>query len=66
MLWSGRARVQDLPQMAVVAGALVLPTLWGSKVYVGMSAAAFRRGVLWLLIFAGTLMLAAGLKSLLH
>ena len=63
MLWSGRVRAQNVPQMAIVAGSLVLPTLWGSKVYVGMSAAAFRRGVLWLLVFAGILMLAAGLKS---
>jgi len=66
IVWSGRAQVQNLPQMAVVAGSLVLPTLLGSKIYIGMSAAAFRKGVLWLLVFAGILMLAAGLKSFLN
>jgi uncharacterized membrane protein YfcA len=62
-VWSGRARAQHLPQMAVVAGALVLPALWGSKIYIGMSAPAFRKGVLWVLVFAGIVMLAAGLKA---
>jgi uncharacterized membrane protein YfcA len=65
ILWSGRADAQNLPQMAVVAGSLVLPTLWGSKIYIGMSASAFRKGVLWLLVFAGLGMLAAGLKNFL-
>ena len=36
-----------------------LPAIWGSKIYVGMSAAAFRQTVLWLLVFAGAVMLAA-------
>jgi uncharacterized protein len=61
---SGRVRTHNLPQMAVVAGSLVLPALWGSKIYIGMSASDFRKGVLWILIFAGIVMLAAGLKSL--
>ena len=64
IVWSGRARAQNLPQMAIVAGSLVVPTLWGSKIYIGMSASAFRKGVLWILVFAGILMLAAGLKGL--
>jgi uncharacterized membrane protein YfcA len=63
IVWSGRARARNLPQMAIVAGALLLPTLWGSKIYIGMSASAFRKGVLWILVFAGILMLAAGLKG---
>jgi uncharacterized membrane protein YfcA len=64
IVWSGRARARNLPQMAIVAGSLLLPTLWGSKIYVGMSASAFRKGVLWILVFAGLLMLAAGIKGL--
>jgi hypothetical protein len=64
IVWSGRARAQNLPQMAIVAGSLLLPTLWGSKIYIGLSASAFRKGVLWVLVFAGILMLGAGLKSL--
>ena len=61
---SGRTHVQNLPQMAVVAGALLLPALLGSKIYFGMSAPAFRKGVLWMLVFAGLGMLAAGLRSI--
>ena len=52
------------PQMAVVAGTLVLPAIWGSKIYVGMSATAFRQTVLWLLVFAGAMMLAAALRAM--
>jgi hypothetical protein len=63
-VWSGRMRAQNLPQMAVVAGALVLPTLWGAKIYVGLTGAAFRKGVLWILIFAGVLMLTAALRGI--
>jgi hypothetical protein len=51
--------------MAVVAGALILPAIWGSKIYVGMSAAAFRKTVLWLLVLAGVTMLIAAMRSML-
>jgi uncharacterized membrane protein YfcA len=61
---SGRMHVQNLPQMAVVAAALLLPSLLGSKIYIGMSGPAFRKGVLWMLVFAGLGMLAAGLRSI--
>src|SRR6187402_3024759 len=53
-VWSGRLKPNVMwPQMAVVAGSLILPAIWGSKIYVGMSAAAFRKTVLWLLVLAG-------------
>jgi uncharacterized protein len=64
LVWSGRVRSEMLPQMALVAGALVLPSIYGSKIYIGMSPAAFRKGVLWLLILAGAAMLAAAVKSM--
>jgi uncharacterized membrane protein YfcA len=64
-VWSGRVRAQNLPQMAVVAGSLVVPAVWGSKIYLGMSPESFRKGVLWVLVFAGLVMLAAGIKSVL-
>jgi uncharacterized membrane protein YfcA len=64
LVWSGRAHKGLLPQMALVAGALVVPSVWGSKIYIGMSPAAFRKGVLWLLILAGVTMLAAALRSM--
>jgi uncharacterized membrane protein YfcA len=62
-IWSGRVHTKNLPAMGVVAGAMVLPALWGSKIYIGMSASAFRKGVLWVLVFAGLVMLAAALKT---
>ncbi len=64
-IWSGRVRADHLPQRGVVAGALSLPAIWGSKIYVGMSAQAFRQTVLWLLVFAGVVMLAASARALL-
>ena len=64
LVWSGRARAEHLPQMGVVAASLVVPSLYGSKIYTGLSPAAFRNGVLWLLVFAGVTMLAAALKNL--
>jgi len=63
-VWSGRIKSTMWPQMAVVAGSLLLPAIWGSKIYVGMSAAAFRKTVLWLLVLAGAVMLAAALRSM--
>ncbi len=65
-VWAGRVRAQNLPQMAVVAGSLVVPAVWGSKIYIGMSAPVFRKGVLWVLVFAGIVMLTAALKSFWH
>jgi uncharacterized protein len=63
-VYYGRLNRGHAPQMAVVAGALVLPAIWGSKIYVGMSAAAFRKTVLWLLVGAGVTMLIAAMRSM--
>jgi uncharacterized membrane protein YfcA len=65
LVWSGRVRASTWPQMAIVAGALVVPSIYGSQIYIGMSPAAFRQGVLWLLIFAGAAMLLAALRNML-
>lgn len=65
-VWTGRVHAGLLPQMGVVAGALIIPSIYGSKIYIGMSPKAFRDGVLWLLVFAGVVMLAASLKSMLN
>jgi uncharacterized membrane protein YfcA len=62
---SGRVRTDMAPQMAIVAGSLVVPSIWGSKIYLGMSPAAFRQIVLWLLVFAGAAMIAASIRALL-
>jgi len=64
LVWSGRVRGDMLPQMAIVAGSLVVPSVYGSKIYIGMSPAAFRHGVLWLLVLAGLAMLVAAFKGL--
>jgi len=61
---SRRVNTSMWPQMAVVAGSLVVPSIWGSKIYIGMSPAAFRNTVLWMLVFAGAAMLAAALRSM--
>jgi hypothetical protein len=64
LVWTGRARAEHLPNMGVVAASLVVPSIWGSKIYLGMSPVAFRNGVLWILVFAGLTMLASALKNL--
>lgn len=64
LAWSGRLHADLVPAMGVVAASLVVPSVWGSKIYIGMSQSAFRKGVLWLLVFAGVAMLAAALKSM--
>ena len=63
-VWAGRLNRTHVPQMAIVAGTLILPAIWGSKIYVGMSPAAFRNAVLYLLVFAGITMLVASLRAL--
>ncbi len=65
LVWAGRARADHLPQMAVVAGSLIIPSIYGSKIYIGMSPTAFRNGVLWLLVLAGVTMLVAAFRNLL-
>jgi uncharacterized membrane protein YfcA len=64
-VWAGRVRTEHLPLMAVVAGSLILPSIYGSKIYTGMSPAAFRNAVLWILVFAGLTMLASALRAML-
>jgi len=49
----------------VVGGSLLVPSIYGSKIYIGMSPTAFRNGVLWILVFAGATMIVSGLKAVL-
>jgi uncharacterized membrane protein YfcA len=63
-VWTGRVRSEHIPMMAVVAGSLILPSIYGSKIYTGMSPAAFRNAVLWILVFAGLTMLASALRAM--
>jgi uncharacterized protein len=64
-MWQGRLRAAMWPQLALVAGVMIVPAVYGSKIYVGMSAGAFRKTVLWLLVLAGAVMLSAAIRALL-
>ncbi|MBS0595544.1 MAG: sulfite exporter TauE/SafE family protein [Proteobacteria bacterium] len=61
---SGVVTPEMWPRFAVVAPALVLPSMLGARIYLGLSAAAFRRGLLLLLSAAGLAMVAAALPAL--
>ena len=53
-------------KFAIVAPAMLLPSLLGARIYRGLSPLAFRRVVLLLLSAAGLAMVAAGLPALLR
>lgn len=61
---SGTMTAAHLPLIGVVAASLVAPALVGMRVYVGISALAFRNVVLALLTASGVAMLAAALPVL--
>ena len=54
-----------LPLLPIVAIALLVPVLFGARVYVGLSEAAFRKLVLSLLSLSGLAMLASAVPRLL-
>ena len=60
---SGAVTVDLLLPMAVVVPALIVPSLLGARVYVGLSELAFRRIVLTLLTAAGFAMVVAALHK---
>lgn len=60
---SGAARADMWPKFAIVAPALILPSMLGARVYVGLSPMAFRRLILCLLSLSGVAMMAASLAS---
>jgi uncharacterized protein len=60
----GRVRPEMLPRMGLIAATLVVPAIWGSKIYVGMSPQAFRNVVLWVLVFAGAFMIMSAVRSM--
>jgi len=64
MVVSGAVHLDMLPKFAVIAPAMVIPTLLGSRIYVGLSPLAFRRVVLSLLSLSGLTMLLASLGTL--
>lgn len=54
-----------LPWFGVVALAMLIPTVLGTRVYLGISEAAFRRLMLGLLTLSGIAMLVASVPVLL-
>jgi uncharacterized membrane protein YfcA len=64
-LASGLVTREVLPLFAIVAPALLVPTLLGARLYIGISEARFRQIVLSLLTASGVALLASGLPSLL-
>jgi uncharacterized membrane protein YfcA len=60
---SGGVTPDMAPKFAIVAPAMLLPSLIGARIYHGMSPLAFRRVVLLLLSAAGVAMVAAGLPA---
>ncbi|MEI7432474.1 MAG: sulfite exporter TauE/SafE family protein [Betaproteobacteria bacterium] len=64
-LYTGVITREMLPMFAIVAPALLLPSLIGARIYIGLSEATFRRIVLSLLTCSGLAMIASALPSLL-
>lgn len=63
---TGIATRQMLPLFAVVAPAMLVPSLLGARLYVGISDVTFRKVVLGLLTVSGIAMLASALPVLIH
>ncbi|MEF7614367.1 sulfite exporter TauE/SafE family protein [Aquincola sp. MAHUQ-54] len=64
-LASGVVTRADLPLFAIVAPAMLVPTLLGARLYIGISEARFRQVVLGLLTASGVALLASGVPRLL-
>jgi uncharacterized protein len=65
-LVTGIARREMLPLFAVVAPAMLIPSLLGARLYVGISDITFRKVVLGLLTLSGVAMLAAASPVLIN
>jgi uncharacterized protein len=63
---SGTVRWSDVPLFAIVAPALVIPAIIGSRIYIGISEANFRKIILSLLTGSGIALLASALSDLLN
>ena len=61
-LFTGVVTSEMIPMFAVVAPALLLPSLIGARIYIGLSEVAFRRIVLALLTCSGVAMIASSLS----
>lgn len=64
-LWTGMVTREMLPMFALVGAAMLIPSLLGARLYIGISGAAFRKLVLSLLTASGLALLASSLPRLL-
>ncbi|MNW02637.1 hypothetical protein D3C71_1984520 [compost metagenome] len=55
-----------LPLFAIVAPAMLVPTLLGAKLYIGISEARFRQIVLGLLTLSGVALLGSSVPRLIE
>jgi uncharacterized membrane protein YfcA len=62
---SGSITRDMLPAIALAAAAMLIPSLIGARVYIGISEVAFRKVVLGLLTASGVALLASSLPNLL-
>jgi uncharacterized protein len=65
-LATGIITTATLPYLAIVAPALLLPSLLGARLYIGISEATFRKLVLGLLTCTGVALLASSVPGLLR
>lgn len=65
-LSSGLVTARMLPMIAVVLPSMLVPTLFGTRIYLGLSETGFRRLVLGLLTVSGIALLVSGLPGLLR
>lgn len=61
---TGKIRIEMLPTLAVVVLAMLVPTLLGARLYIGISESTFRKIVLSLLTASGVGLLASALPHL--
>ena len=66
LVLAGAVRPDMWPKFAVVAPALILPSMLGARVYVGFSPTAFRQLILCLLSLSGVAMMASALVALIR
>ncbi len=65
-LATGMVTRSMLPLFAIVAPAMLIPSLLGSRLYIGISEARFRQIVLGLLCLSGAALLASSVPALLR
>ena len=62
-VFSGQVTAPMLPLIAMVAPAMLIPSLIGARIYIGLSQLTFRRLVLALLTGSGIALLSAGVPG---